>query len=79
MQTRDFSFGAAILDNDPPPGEELRALLGGWADQFSSDDFTDDVSSKGVKAWAVGYDIAPEHVDLLEERLVKVLSELKSM
>ena len=76
---KDFSFGAMIFDNDPPPGEELRALLQRWIDQFSSDDFAQDVSSKGVKAWAVGYDAASHHVDLLVERLTKVLSELKSL
>ena len=79
MRTKDFSFGAAIFDYDPPPGEELRSLLERWIDQFSSDDFTEDVSSKGVKAWAVGYDAASQHVNLLVERLVKVLSELKSL
>ena len=79
MRTKDFSFGAAIFDYDPPPGEELRALLQRWIDQFSSDDFAQDVSSKGVKAWAVGYDAASHHVDLLVERLTKVLSELKSL
>ena len=79
MRTKDFSFGAAIFDCDPPPGEELRALLQRWIDQFSSDDFAQDVSSKGVKAWAVGYEAASHHVDLLVERLTKVLSELKSL
>ena len=76
---KDFSFGATIFDYEPPPGEELRALLQRWIDQFSSDDFSQDVSSKGLKAWAVGYDAASHHVDLLVERLTKVLSELKSL
>ena len=79
MCTRDFSFGAAILDENPPPGEKLRALLELWIDQFSNDDFAEDVSSKGVKAWAVGYDDATHHVDLLVERLARVFSELKSL
>ena len=79
--TKEFSFGAAIFGNDPPPGEELRALLERWAAQFSSDDFAEDVSNKekGVKAWAVGYDAVAHHADLLVERLAKVLSELKSL
>ena len=80
MRTKDFSFGAGILDyDDPRPGEELRALLERWVDQFSSDDFAEDVSSIGVKAWAVGYDAASRHADLLVARLAKVLSELKSL
>ncbi len=78
MGTKDFSFGAAIY-KDPPLGEELRSVLERWIDQFSSDDFTEDVSNKGVKAWAVGYDAAARHADLLVERLAKVLSELRSL
>ena len=79
LSTKDFSFGAAIFDYVPPPEEELRTLLDRWIDQFSSDDFAEEISSKGVKAWAVGYDAASHHVDLLVERLTKVLSELKSL
>ena len=79
LSTKDFSFGAAIFDDVPPPEEKLRTLLDRWIDQFSSDDFAEEISSKGVKAWAVGYDAASHHVDLLVERLTKVLSELKSL
>ena len=79
LSTKDFSFGAAIFDYVPPPGEELRTLLERWIDQFSSDGFAEEISSKGVKAWAVGYEAAAHHVDLLIERLTKVLSELKSL
>ena len=79
LSTKDFSFGAAIFDYVPPPGEELRTLLDRWIDQFSSNDFAEEISSKAVKAWAVGYEAASHHVDLLVERLTKVLSELKSL
>ena len=79
LSTKDFSFGAAIFDDVPPPEEKLRALLERWIDQFSSDDFAEYISSKGVKAWAIGYEAAAHHVDLLVERLTKVLSELKSL
>ena len=58
LSTKDFSFGAAIFDYVPPPEEELRTLLERWIDQFSSDDFAEYISSKGVKAWAVGYEAA---------------------
>ena len=54
-------------------------LLDRWIDQFSSNDFAEEISSKGIKAWAVGYEAASHHVDLLSERLAKVLSELKSL
>ena len=56
LSTKDFSFGAAIFDDVPPPEEKLRTLLERWIDQFSSDDFAEEISSKGVKAWAVGYE-----------------------
>ena len=48
MRTRDFTFGVAILDYDPAPDEELRAVLQKWADTFEEDSFTRDVSSQGV-------------------------------
>ena len=80
MRTRDFTFGAAILDNDDPaPEEALRTLLQRWADSFGDDSFTMDASSKGVTAWSVGYDDAARHSDLLADRLAKVLSELKAL
>ena len=79
MKTRDFTFGVGILDYDPPPDEELRAVLQRWADGFRDHVFTSDVSSKGISAWAVGYGAAAENIDLLAGRLANVLSELKSL
>ena len=79
MKTRDFTFGVGILDYDPPPEEELRAVLQRWADGFRDHVFTSDVSSKGISAWAVGYGAAAENIDLLAGRLADVLSELKSL
>ena len=79
MRTKDFSFGAAIFDNDPPPEEELRILLERWANEFSRDDFSEDASSKGVRAWSVGHDVAVHHAELLVARLARILSELKSL
>lgn len=77
MRTRDFSFGAGILDDDPDA--ELRTVLQKWADTFRDDSFTTDVSSQGVTAWSVTHDSAPVHIDLLASRLSRVLSELKSL
>ena len=79
MRTRDFTFGAGILEYDPAPDEELRAVLKRWADTFSDDSFTTDVSSQGVTAWSVSHDAAALHIDLLTSRLAGVLSELKSL
>ena len=76
MRTRDFSFGASILEDDPP--EELRAILDPWIDRFSKDTFADDVSSRGTQAWAVSQDDALHHQDLLIDRLTIIISELAS-
>ncbi len=79
MRTRDFTFGVGILDYDPGPEEELRALLQRWVDQFAGDDFAEDASSRGVAAWSVAYDGVADHIDLLENRLGGVLSDLSSL
>lgn len=77
QSTRDFSFGAAILDEELP--EKLRTVLEGWVNQFSADSFTEDVSSKGVKAWAVSHETAVDQQELLVNRLSNILSKLASL
>ena len=79
MRTKHFTFGVAILDYDPGPDEELRGILHQYADSFRDDPFTTDASSRGVMAWAFAYEDAAQHIDLLEDRLAKVLSELRSL
>ena len=76
MRTRDFSFGAGILDYDPGPDEELRGILQGWADSFREDSFTNDARSKGVEAWSVDYLSVAQNIDLVADRLSRVLAEL---
>ena len=77
MRTRDFSFGASVLDYELP--EELRAVLERWEGEFSKDRFTEDASSKGVKAWVVRHEAGVQYQDLLVERLRTVFSELASL
>ena len=77
MRTRDFSFGASVFESELP--DELRATLQRWANEFSEDDFTEDVSSKGVNAWAVTHDAAVRHQDHLVERLRTIFSELAAL
>ena len=79
MRTRDFTFGVGILDYDPAPEGELQTILQQWVDGFCADDFTKEASSKGVAAWSISYDAAARHIDLLEDRLFKVLKELKQL
>ena len=77
MRTRDFSFGVAAYDHVLP--DELRAMLERWVDEVSADTFTEDVSSKGVKAWAVKHEVGVRHQDVLVERLRRIISELVSL
>ena len=74
--TRDFSFGTRTFENDLP--EELQSVLQRWGEQFSADDFAEDVSSKNAQAWAVSHKDAILHQDLLIERLGHVISQLTS-
>ena len=75
-RTKEFTFGAAIFDYDPPPSDELRTCLENWANQFKDDTFTTDVSSVGVKAYSVSYADAVKHIDILEDRMRNVLEQL---
>ena len=77
MRTRDFSFGAALFDAELP--EEMRSILKRWADEFSGDSFAEDVSSKGVEAWAVRHDAGVHHQDVLVKRLRRIVSDLASL
>ena len=75
MSTRDFSFGAAVLDEEDLP-DELRAVLEPWVGRFAVDTFAEDASSKGVKAWAVRHETAVRNQDDLVERLRSVVDTL---
>ncbi len=78
MGFKNITFGQAISSYDPPPEEGLRALLDQWASQFSGDDFAEERSGEGLKAWEVDYDAAALHIDLLADRLTQVLAALKA-
>ena len=77
MSTEEFSFGTAVLDYELP--KELRAMLEQWVDEVSADGFAEDVSSEGVKAWAVLHQAGVQHQDVLVERLRRIISELASL
>ena len=78
MGFRDITFGAAIFEYKKLP-RELRVCLEKWVDEFTKDPFAEDISGKGTKAWAVRYDSAARNIDLLTERLERILSELKAL
>ena len=58
--------------------EELRTMLKRWAGEFSTESFTEDASSNGIKAWAVKHKAVVQHQDLLVERLRTIFSDLPS-
>ena len=57
----------------------LREVLENWADLFADDIFVHDVSSPGFKAWAITLEDAAANIDVLANRLDKVLSDLGAL
>ena len=78
MRTRDFSFGASVLDEEDL-SDELRSVLESWTGRIGADTFAEDASSKGVKAWAVKHDVAVRHQDDLVEGLRGVMGALRAL
>ena len=78
MSTRDFSFGAAVLDEENLP-HELRTVLESWTGHFAAVTFAEDASSKGVKAWAIRHETAVRHQDDLVEGLRGVIVALRAL
>ena len=78
---RNVTFGAAIFTGyDQPLREELSDTLVRWIDQFSGDEFAKHPSIKdGGNFWEIDYGNAAQNIDLLADRLAKVLSELRSL
>ena len=78
MRTRDFAFGAGILD-EPDIADVLRERLEAWTEVFNGDDFAEDASSKGVKAWAIEHKAAVQQQDTLVERLRNIVRGLAEL
>ena len=77
MKTRDFSFGAAILEAEPSPA--LREVLVRHVQRFEDDPNARDASSKGVRALYVAPEDAATHIDILAGRVEAVLRELAAL
>ena len=76
MKTRDFTFGAAILDE--ALDERLRGVLERWAERFERDPFAD-ASSDGVRARSIDYSAAVGEVERLVAGLTSVISEIRAL
>ena len=57
----------------------LREVLENWADLLADDIFVHDVSSPGSKVWAITLEDAAANIDVLANRLDKVLSDLRAL
>ena len=78
---KGFFFGAGnntegFFESLP---QNLRDLLDNWVNGFSQDDFVTPVEQKGIKAWHISHQDAAANIDLLAERLERVLRELREL
>ena len=76
-----FTFGAGnftsnFFESLPP---NLREVLENWTDQFANDGYTTDVSNPVFKAWSITHEDAVANIDVLAERLDKVLFSLQQL
>ena len=76
-----FSFGAGnftsnFFESLPP---NLREVLENWTNQFANDEYTSDVSNPVFKAWSITHEDAVANIDVLAERLDKVLLSLQQL
>ena len=78
---KGFFFGAGnntdgFFESLP---QNLRDLLDNWISEFSNDEFVTLVEQKGIKAWHISHQDAAANIDLLAERLERVLRELREL
>ena len=78
MKTKGFTFGMNDWGFEEKP-VALRDTLLVWADQFEYDSFTVPASSSDIIAWAVSPDDAAANIDLVVERLERVLDHLNDL
>lgn len=81
MKLGGFIFG----EGNGMPGffEELPQNVGkvldDWVNEFSRDEFATRVEQNGVRAWQISHADAAANIDLLAERLERVLRELREL
>ncbi len=81
--TKEFTFGAGTADPNffASQPEVLRTVLEEWATQFqdTAEYGATEINLDGLKAWVVPYEAAAANIDLLCERLERVLKELSEL
>lgn len=80
-QQKGFFFGAGnntegFFESLP---QNLREVLDNWVEEFSQDAFATEVLKIGIKAWHISHQDAAANIDLLAERLGRVLQELREL
>lgn len=71
-----ISENKAVLDELPP---SLQEVLEKWHNDFSRDEFAKLISGLGCKAYVISHQDAAANIDLLAERLDRVLGELRDL
>ena len=59
--------------------QNVREVLDGWVNEFSQDEFVTEVAQTGIKAWHISHQDAAANIELLAERLDRVLRELREL
>ena len=50
-----------------------------WVNEFSQDEFVTEVTQTGIQAWHISHESAAANIDLLAERLERVLGKLREL
>ena len=78
MGLKDYSFGTSVLRWSSTVDERLHSTLQRYTDEFSRDEFTKDLWGTRV-VWTVAHDDVVKHIDLLADRLDRVLADLRAL
>ena len=73
---RDLAFGMQPSDDHPP---ELKEQLDNWVNQFAADDFSHKHQAPDALAYYVKHEDVAANIDVLCDRLKKVLTDLKDL
>ena len=73
---RDFTFGQPVNEDNPRP---LNARLEEWVNEFAADDFSHKHQAPDASAYYVKHEDVAANIDVLCDRLKKVLTDLKDL
>ena len=82
MGTKNFTFGMFNYHDYEPkvrPPSEVVEILKRWTSQFKGDSFATEYPNEGLEAWIVNHQDAADNIDIIAERLEKVLDDLRNL